>query len=163
MKKMASARAGIGIFLVFFPLPAHSAEFGQGGMSVVPSPLPPSQPTTPMPTAPLPPTLPGRSSQPATQTFMGGPGLSRPVISPTAARLVLRTTPPGARVSFDGIDLGRTPLNAEVPSGPNRLLVLRLNGYRPIRMKVSVEGGKILGMAFSLKPAGTPSRPRKHP
>lgn len=61
-------------------------------------------------------------------------------------------------MSFDGTDLGRTPLNADVPSGPDKRLVLLLKGYKPIRMKIFVEGGKMLGMAFALKPVVRRSR-----
>jgi hypothetical protein len=155
----------IPVFLFLFSGEGFSAEFGQGGMSVIPSPLSPSPATTPMPTTPLPSPLPNRSSPsgapPGNQPLPGITGLSAPKLFPTASRLVIRTTPPGARVFFDGIDLGRTPLNTEVPSGANRRLVLLLKGYRPVRRSIFVEAGKMLGMAFTLHPVERPSRPEK--
>lgn len=163
MKRRKTLAGFLCILTAVFSAPAHSAELGQGGMSVVPPPLSPSAPTTPLPTSPLPSPSPGHSSGPTTPAFSGIPGLSRPQISPLASRLVLRTTPPGARVLFEGIDLGRTPLNADVPAGPNRRLVLLLDGYRPVRMRIRVEAGKILGMSLTLKPSRAPLRPPGKP
>lgn len=161
MKRSGWYGVWIPVFLFLFSGEGFSAEFGQGGMSVIPSPLSPSPATTPMPTTPLPSPLPNRSSPsgapPGNQPLPGITGLSAPKLFPTASRLVIRTTPPGARVFFDGIDLGRTPLNTEVPPGTNRRLVLLLKGYRPVRMRIFVEGGKMLGMAFTLHPVVRPS------
>ena len=158
MKRRKTLAGFLCMLTAVFSPPAHPAEVGQGGMSVVPPPLSPSAPTTPLPSP-----SPGHSSGPTSPTFPGITGLSRPQISPLASRLVLRTTPPGARVLFEGIDLGRTPLNADVPAGPNRRLVLLLDGYRPVRMRIRVEAGKILGMSLTLKPSRVPLRPPGKP
>lgn len=69
-----------------------------------------------------------------------------------AARVVLRSDPPGASVTVDGISLGRTPLEVALKPG-HRALELRLEGRAPLREHLRLKAGITFSRDFDLAPS----------
>ncbi len=69
-------------------------------------------------------------------------------------RLVLRTTPPGARAYLDGFYLGQTPLATPPLEGGERLLRLELAGHEPLERRIELKGD--LELDLRLKPLPNP-------
>ena len=62
------------------------------------------------------------------------------------------STPPGAEIFVDGNSTGKvTPARVEIPAGTHTL-VLKLNGFRPVRRTVSASEGGTVPVNESLKP-----------
>ncbi len=64
-------------------------------------------------------------------------------LEPLWAPVTFDSTPPGARVSVDGEEVGRTPLTADVLEG-GRGIEFRLDGYKPWRSTIRVVASQAL-------------------
>jgi hypothetical protein len=143
-------------FLIIFadPVPAPSAEFGQGGMSVIPAPLTPST-VSPPPPPPQPSLTPSMNTTPPPSGMppmtSGFPGVSGIQALPTQSRLIVLTNPPGAKVYLGGFVLGLTPLDTRVYSGSNAMLEITKDGYFPESISVLLGPGKTINLQFSMK------------
>ena len=115
----------------------------------------------PQPTTPVPPRSSPNAPSPAnTPSLANGPALSNTpaqqaiaaVPSPLSAMPVLiRSDPPGARVSVDGQAVGVTPLT--LSTAPPFALQLTLPGYRPVRRRVTAAGTLNVRMITLATPA----------
>jgi len=89
------------------------------------------------------------------QTFT--PGSRRPLriqLDRLPARLHIDASVPEALVTFDGRDLGPTPLDIARPAGTYPFLVEK-EGYEPYRSSVDVGPGQRLTIEAPLQPATT--------
>ncbi|MHB1286127.1 MAG: PEGA domain-containing protein [Leptospirales bacterium] len=87
----------------------------------------------------------GLAGIPAGSTGTLSPQAANPNLSPVPAgkgRLVVTTTPPGAKIYIDGVFYGTSPLLLDIPSGIH-LLKVRLHGYKTFRDKIGVLEQKI--------------------
>ncbi|MBW2731232.1 MAG: serine/threonine protein kinase [Deltaproteobacteria bacterium] len=85
----------------------------------------------------------------------------QPASVPTQVSLKIISAPAGALVMVDGVDVGRTPQTLKRPKDPARLLnvMLLLDGYVPVRRKVSLVGDTQIEVALS--PKEQPKRRRR--
>jgi PEGA domain len=80
-------------------------------------------------------------------------------LAPKVARLEVKTQPPGADVSVDGVVAGKTPLAHPLILAPGtHTLALELPGHQPLRESVTLKGGDSprLERTLSLSPAPAP-------
>ena len=62
-------------------------------------------------------------------------------LAPEKGLILVKTTPPGADVKYNGVSLGTTPLLVTtLPSGQTHMFELALNGYQTRRIDVTPEG-----------------------
>jgi len=143
----------IAILIFAEPVMAFSAEFGQGGMSVIPAPLTPSivapPPPPPQPSASPPASLPSPSVSPP--VLPGFQGITGVMPLTTKSRLIVLTNPPGAKVFLGGFFLGMTPLNTLLYAGNNAMLEITEDGYYPENLSVLLAPGKTVNVQFSMK------------
>lgn len=80
---------------------------------------------------------------------------SSPEVSPPTGWLLVRTDPPGATVTLDGVGRGQTPLSlADVSFGTHRLEMSHA-GFSTVQREVTVsEQGTIVPVGVRLMPAG---------
>ena len=128
------------------PPPAESAAPSPLVESAVPLPFAERVVPPPLAAADAPPLLPG--APPATREGAAPVALA-PALSPApppaaaAGWLLVRTEPPGAMVTIDGVDRGRTPLAlSDMP-------------FDTYRVEVSREGFRSQSAALTLSPAAT--------
>jgi hypothetical protein len=78
--------------------------------------------------------------------------------SPQVGWLLVRTSPPGATVSVEGVDRGQTPLSLrDVPYGTHRVEV-RTPGYEPQTREVTVSAAAtVAAVSVDLAPGGGPA------
>jgi serine/threonine protein kinase len=77
----------------------------------------------------------------------------RPTLDKARATLVVTTTPPGAQVTLAGVLLGQTPLTRnDLDATAGAELVIRREGFEPVRQKITLVTGKPLEIKESLKP-----------
>jgi sugar lactone lactonase YvrE len=74
-----------------------------------------------------------------------------PAVEPLG-NLIVDSNPPGAAVTLDGEPKGRTPVTVSGVKAGLRSLSLSLDGYRPWRGEVSVEGGAAARSSVTLEP-----------
>lgn len=144
----------IAILIFSEPVPAPSAEFGQGGMSVIPTPLAPTT-VSPPPPPPQPSLTPSINTPPPPSGMSpmapGFPGVSGIQQLSTKSRLIVLTNPPGAKVYLGGFVLGLTPLDTRVYAGSNAMLEITKDGYFPEDISVLLGPGKTINLQFSMK------------
>jgi hypothetical protein len=71
-----------------------------------------------------------------------------------ASRLRVNSTVSRSLVLLDGLELGRVPLEPELPSGAHELEV-RADGYQPVRMSLNVRNGSVAQLTPSLERVDT--------
>jgi PEGA domain-containing protein/protein kinase-like protein len=100
--------------------PPSGREFTENSVPASPKPPPPPAPTSPAPTA----------------------GTAPAEVATDAGRILVRTTPAGARVSVDGKDYGRTPAAIrDLTRGAHRVRVAR-DGYAPVERRVMITAAR---------------------
>jgi hypothetical protein len=124
-------------------------------------------PRTPAPKTPVPPADAAAPAQPeATQPEpskleAAKPEAAKPMAATPARssnRLVITTTPPGARVTVNGIGWGTTPVTIRyVPSGPQRIRVVK-DRFRSEERVVDVTDGHPGSIVIALRPLSRPTR-----
>ena len=78
---------------------------------------------------------------------------------PPQPALAVTTEPPGAIISVDGNDVGKTPFIGVIPPGDHEL-VLRKDGYKPVGNSFVMPDGRDLDLRFRLEvPPPTPTAP----
>jgi eukaryotic-like serine/threonine-protein kinase len=88
------------------------------------------------PAGPL--TAPASAAPPETRRDAPAPAEARSAAPASDVALHVESTPPGARVTFDGNDLGPTPLDTRVPRGSEpREMVLTRPGYHPLEKRLT--------------------------
>ena len=98
------------------PLSSYGFRCARGEPIVAPKPAPKSEPVE-------------KAPEPA------------PTVQPQAVvtgRVEVRSTPPGARVSIDGVAAGTTPVTSKPLDAGSHELLLELDGYAPTRWTVQV-------------------------
>ena len=130
------------------PTPAAVTTKEAKPQQAAPSP-PPAQPSTPQPPPPPAKRAAAPVERPAARAVAPAP-------RPPTIELVLRSTPPGARVvRLDtGERLGRTPLRADVPRKAATVwLQMTLDGHQPIKFTVDLRRDNTANVTFqSAKP-----------
>jgi hypothetical protein len=83
-------------------------------------------------------TEPGRTTPPPAPAPAAPPSAPRAAASDGSGRLLVRSTPAGARVFVDGREQGKTPVAIrELSSGAHRVRVMR-DGYAPEERRISI-------------------------
>jgi hypothetical protein len=76
----------------------------------------------------------------------------RPKLAKARATLIVTTTPPGAQVTLAGVLLGQTPLTRnDLDATSNAELVIRRDGFEPVRHKIALVTGKPVEINDTLK------------
>jgi hypothetical protein len=76
------------------------------------------------------------------------------------AFVTISTSPPGAAVSLDGVELGRTPLAAPIPREPGPCTVeARLEGHEPATETLDLRAGERSTVSLVLAPIADPDEP----
>ncbi|MEZ4452990.1 MAG: PEGA domain-containing protein [Nannocystaceae bacterium] len=88
--------------------------------------------------------------------------LVQPLLIPPAAapKLTLSTTPKGARILVDGVDLGPAPLSRSLPPGPHAIEAIE-HGHRRLRHPVELREGERVDVHLVLTPIPKPVPPQK--
>jgi len=75
--------------------------------------------------------------------FPPGPGMTpAPLVDATKARLIIKTTPPGANVTINKERMGKTPSDLNIEPGNYEILV-KNKGYRDERREISLRPGQV--------------------
>src|SRR5205823_11593771 len=67
-------------------------------------------------------------------------------------RLQVISTPAGAQVLIDGVDVGRTPFSSEELPGGTHLVEVRQAGFQPFGQQVPIRGGERAAVRVDLLP-----------
>ena len=126
------------------PPSAASAPVPTSG--AVPAPDTPAEPRSARPTSSSRPSSAGRefteNAVPAPSKPPATPAPARPSVEPEGGRILVRSTPAGARVAVDGKDYGRTPVAVrELTNGAHRVRVTQ-EGYIAEERRVTITASR---------------------
>jgi serine/threonine-protein kinase len=98
----------------------------------------PPPPAVPADAPPAAPPEPPRAADASPRSVPAAAAAAKSAPAAVDGRIVVRSTPPGARVILDGQDVGRTPFTAtEVSQGSHTVRLMR-DGYAPAERRVTV-------------------------
>jgi hypothetical protein len=78
-----------------------------------------------------------------------------PKAAPLTGQLTIRSEPPGARVTIDGIPIGPTPLNVEALTPGTHSVVLETD-LSSVTQEVTIEAGTTASLIVPMTPQGVP-------
>lgn len=76
-------------------------------------------------------------------------------------RVTIKSEPPGASVTIDGVDTGTTMLSADLPAGRHEV-TLRYGGYKPATRTIEVSRGGVNELEVALERAPPPPPPGRY-
>jgi serine/threonine protein kinase len=74
---------------------------------------------------------------------------------PTSSPVYIESSPPGARIEWNGRTVGQAPGDVQLPAGP-QTLVISLDGYQSQTLVVEVQPNAPTARAFVMRPVATP-------